>query len=136
MYAISLDKKMPLVEREEEQNEEGQLQGQNDATPSARYCEGRWCHEKGQLGGGPPNPLGERERERGGEVCQTCQMRITEGKDIKRLEGPAGMRTNPEGRQEGLVERFVRRPPGWEEAMRALESDARPGKRVGQYDER
>jgi hypothetical protein len=122
MYAISLDKKMPLVEREEEQDEEGQQQGPNDATPGppARNCEGRWCREKEQLGGGPPNPL--EERERGGDVCQTCQMRITEGKYIVRLEGPAGMRTNPKGQLEGLVEGFVRRPPEWEEAMRVLKA--------------
>jgi hypothetical protein len=64
MCAISLDKKMPLVEREEEKDEEGQPQGQNNATPGppARNCEGRWCREKEQLGGGPPNPLEERER--------------------------------------------------------------------------
>jgi hypothetical protein len=67
MYAISLDKKMPLVKREEGQNEEGQPQGPKDATPGppARNCEGRWCREKEQLGGGPPNPLAGREREEG-----------------------------------------------------------------------
>jgi hypothetical protein len=49
-------------------------------------------------------------------------MRITEGKDIVRLEGPAGTRTNLEGRLEGLVVRLVRRPPEWEEAMRVLKA--------------